>query len=267
MLLSRLVLVVWCAICASVATAHEFWIEPSAYQVRTDEKMSAHLKNGQGFEGINLAFFDRNIARFDVIVGDKVTPVVGRMGDSPALDIKAQVDGLAVIVHETTPSFVTYKSWDKFAAFAEHKYFPDIKARHDALGFGPAPFKERYTRHAKTLIAVGTGAGSDRAIGLETEFVALTNPYAPTFMGTMKVQLLDRGLPRIDAQVEVFDRATDGTVTINLYRTNEKGIAEVPVTPGHSYLFDGVVLRPITDGQDAIWDTFWASLTFAVPQR
>ena len=86
-------------------------------------------------------------------------------------------------------------------------------------------------------------------------------------MGTMKVQLLDRGLPRVDAQVEVFDRAIDGTVKIDLYRTNEKGIAEVPVTPGHSYLFDGVVLRPITDGQDAIWDTFWASLTFAVPQR
>lgn len=267
MFLPRLVLFFCCAFFGSVAPAHEFWIEPLAYQLRAGEEMSAHLRNGQEFEGINLGFFDRNIARFDVIVADRVMPVKGRMGDNPALNLPAPGDGLVILAHETTPSFVTYKTWEKFAAFAAHKDFPDIKARHDALGFGPPPFKERYTRHAKSLIAVGSGTGTDRAVGLETEFVAKTNPYDPNFMGGMRVQLLADGGPRADAQVEVFDRAPDDTVTISLHRTNAQGMAEVPVTPGHSYLFDAVVLRPITDGSEALWDTFWASLTFAVPQR
>ena len=39
----------------------------------------------------------------------------------------------------------------------------------------------------------------------------------------------------------------------------------MPVTQGHSYLFDAVVLAPIRDSEEAVWDTFWAALTFAVP--
>lgn len=263
----RFILTLWCAICASVATAHEFWIEPQTFQVSNDDQITAQLKNGQEFKGISLAYFDRKIARFEVVTGDDVAPVNGRMGDSPALNVTAQAEGLVVVVHETTPSFVTYKEWDKFAAFAKHKDFADIKARHDANGFGQAPFKERYTRHAKALIAVGDGVGADRAMGLKTEFVALTNPYVPDFDGIMQVQLLYHGAPRTDAQVEVFDRAPDGTVKISLHRTNAKGIAAIPVAAGHDYLFDGVVLAMAEDSDDAVWDTFWAALTFGVPAR
>ncbi|WP_299627443.1 DUF4198 domain-containing protein [uncultured Tateyamaria sp.] len=267
MIIPRLFLALWCAIYAGVATAHEFWIEPEAFQVATGAQIQAKLKNGQEFEGTTLSYFTRNIARFDVVTGDVVTPVKGRMGDNPALDIKSQQPGLVIVVHETTPSFVTYKAWEKFQAFADHKDFPNILARHAANGFGPAPFKERYTRHAKALIAVGDGAGADRALGLKTEFVALTNPYDAGFNGTMGVLLLDEGAPRADAQVEVFDRAPDGTVTISLHRTDAQGIAAVPVTPGHDYLFDGVVLRTADDSDEAVWDTFWAALTFGVPAR
>lgn len=267
MILPRLVLALWCAICASVATAHEFWIEPDAFQVAPSAKITAKLKNGQEFKGTTLSYFDRNITRFDVVMGDVVTPVEGRMGDNPALNVTATAPGLVIVVHETTPSYVTYKAWEKFQAFAAHKDFPDIEARHAANGFGPVPFKERYTRHAKALIAVGDGAGSDRPLGLKTEFVALTNPYAADFEGTMRVQLLDEGQPRADAQVEVFDRDPEGGVSITLHRTDDQGIAAIPVTPGHDYLFDGVVLRTADDSDEAVWDTFWAALTFGVPAR
>lgn len=263
--LIRVFLALWCAICASVATAHEFWIEPKEFQVAPGEQISAQLKNGQNLQGISLAYFDRNITRFDVIIGDKINPVEGRMGDSPALDMSAPANGLVVVVHETTPSFVTYKEWEKFLAFAAHKDFADIHARHEANGFGPAPFKERYTRHAKALIGVGDSAGTDRAMGLKTEFVALTNPYVPEFDGTMKVQLLFQGAPRPDAQVEVFDRDREGVVSISLHRTNADGIAAISVTSGHDYLFDGVVLGTADDSEEAVWDTFWAALTFGVP--
>lgn len=265
--LTRVFLAFWCAICASIATAHEFWIEPETFQVAPGENITAQLKNGQKFEGISLAYFDRNITRFDVATGDTLTAVDGRMGDSPALNIQAGDDGLVVVVHETAPSFVTYKDWEKFLAFAQHKDFPDIAARHAANGFSPAPFKERYTRHAKALIAVGDGAGADRALGLKTEFVVLTNPYEIDFDGTMRVQLLYQAAPRANAQVEVFDRDPEGSVTITLHRTDATGIATIPVTPGHEYLFDGVVLRPAHGSADAVWDTFWAALTFAVPAR
>lgn len=264
---TRFAVILWCLICARGATAHEFWIEPHAFEVSPGSQIVADLKNGQEFKGISLSYFDRNIARFDVITDTSVTPVEGRLGDIPALDVTAQNPGLVIVVHETTPSFVTYQTWEKFAAFAAHKDFADVEARHAANGFGEAPFKEQYTRHVKSLIAVGDGAGADRAVGLRTEFVALTNPYAPDFDGTMRVQLFFEGALRPDAQVEVFDRDTDDMVTISLFRTDAEGIAAVPVTPGHDYLFDGVVLQTADDSDEAVWDTFWAALTFGVPAR
>lgn len=260
-------MVFWCAIQAGYATAHEFWIEADAYQVAPGENIVANLKNGQEFVGTTLSYFDRNFSRFDVIHGDTGRNVQGRMGDRPALDQPAPGDGLVTIVHETTPSLVNYKEWTKFQAFADHKDFPDMAARHAANGFPPPPFKERYTRHAKALIGVGDGAGADRALGLKTEFVALTNPYESNFNGQMRVQVLYLGKPRPAAQVEVFDRAPSGDVTVTLHRTNESGIATIPVTPAHDYLFDAVVIAPIADDDTAVWDTFWAALTFGVPAR
>ncbi|MEM6372979.1 MAG: DUF4198 domain-containing protein [Pseudomonadota bacterium] len=267
MKLSRLFLTLCCAILAGNATAHEFWIEPKAYEIAFGDQIVADLKNGQEFEGISLSYFEKNFTRFEIVQGDTTLPVTGRMGDRPALDTAAPADGLAVVVHETTPSFVNYREWEKFQTFADHKDFPDIAARHAENGFPAPPFKERYTRHAKALIGVGDGLGRDLALGLRTEFVAITNPYAPDFDGQMDVQVLLEGSPRADVQVEVFSRAPSGDVDITLHRTDASGIAQILVLPGHTYLFDAVALQPILNSDEAVWDTFWAALTFSVPAR
>ena len=264
--MTRLFPVLWCAIFATSATGHEFWIEPERYQVPTSGQIQARLKNGEEFEGVSLAYFERRIARFDLVTGDTARAVEARSGDNPALDMIGPTDGLVVVVHETTPSSLTYKEWAKFQRFADHKDFADIEARHAANGFPAPPFKERYTRHAKSLIAVGDGLGRDRATGLKTEFVALSNPYAPDFGDVMDVLVTLDGQARADAQVEVFERAPDDTVSITLYRTDAAGIASVPVQPGHAYLFDAVAIAPVTDGGDIVWETYWAALTFAVPE-
>lgn len=252
------------------AAAHEFWIAPEHYQVQSGDPMAATLRNGENFKGTSLAWFDRRFTRFEMVAGDRVIPVAGRMGDTPALQAKAPEDGLLIVLHETTESTVTYRDWDKFMRFAAHKDFPDAAAIHEKMGWPRDLFREAYTRHAKALIAVGDGAGADRSFGLATEFIALTNPYDDTFDNNMRVQVTYQDAPRADAQVEVFARAPDGTVEVSLHRTDADGIAEVPVQSGHEYLFDAVVLRPSPRAGNSetapLWETLWAALTFAVPQ-
>ncbi|WP_227268057.1 DUF4198 domain-containing protein [Roseobacter weihaiensis] len=251
------------------ALAHEFWIEPEQYQVESGAPVIASLKNGQKFKGVSQAYFENRFTRFETIRGETVKPVDGRLGDSPALQTIAPDEGLLVIVHETTPSTLTYQEWEKFLAFVAHKDFRHAVEHHEAKGWPKQPFRERYTRHVKALIAVGSGAGKDQPQGLATEFIARTNPYLEGFDGTMRVELHDQGRPRADAQVEVFEKSADGAVEITLYRTDANGLVAVPVRPGHSYLFDAVVLReaPAAAGDDRapLWQTLWAALTFAVP--
>lgn len=256
---------------ATPAIGHELWIEPEQFQVEKGAPLRADIRNGEEFEGTDLAYFENRNTRFDLVMGDRIAPVEGRMGDSPAVQTAApDSDGLLVIAHEAAPSNLTYTEWDAFLRFAEHKDFPDAAADHVAAGWSQENFRERYTRHSKALVAVGHGAGTDRPLGLETEFVALTNPYGEGFDGTMSVELHYQDAPRTDAQIEVFDRAPGGPVNITMYRTDDAGRAVIPVSKGHAYLFDAVVLRPAADAGETdkspVWETLWASLTFAVPE-
>ncbi|ABG32267.1 DUF4198 domain-containing protein [Roseobacter denitrificans] len=251
--------------------SHEFWIEPQQYQVESGAAVHADLKNGENFKGITLAWFENRFTRFETVSGDVVRPVTGRMGDTPALQMSDHPDGLLIVLHETSAATLTYRDWDRFLKFAAHKDFSAAARMHDDRGWPRAGFRESYTRHVKSLIAVGHGRGADRPFGLATEFTALTNPYDADFDGQMRVRLTYDGAPRPDAQVEVFERDAAGNVAVSLLRTDAQGLATVPVKPGHDYLFDAVVLRPSplagSTEQAPVWETLWAALTFSVPSR
>ncbi len=123
-------------------------------------------------------------------------------------------------------------------------------------------------------------------MGLKIEFVAEANPYTDDLTSGMPLLLLLDGAPRADAQVELFQTAADGTVTITLhrtdaegrvtvpvlpgmeYRTDAEGRVTVPVLPGMEYLVDNVDLRALPNDDAAagpVWHSDWASLTFRTP--
>ena len=254
---------------ASAANAHELWIEPLDYTVAPDASIQAAIVNGQDFAGGEVAYFPQRIARFDLILGETTVAVTGRMGDRPAMTMPPLGEGLHIAVYQSSGDLLTYDSYAIFARFVEHKAFPRwIHRIHRDRGWPEVGFGEFYTRYSKALIAVGRGEGADQRLGLETELVALDNPYvgAPT---EIRVQAFYQDTPRAAAQIELFDKAPDGTVVVTYHSTDADGIAALPVTSGHSYLVDAVVLREaapeVTAPNGAVWESLWAALTFAVP--
>ena len=147
----------------------------------------------------------------------------------------ATAEGLIVAVHETDDSRLTYTEFAKFEKFVSHKAFPDVIAQHKARGISQEKFIETYRRYAKALIGVGHAKGFDRAVGMKTEIVALANPYTDG-VSEMPVQVLLDGAPRVDAQIELFERDPGGEVNITLHRTDADGKATFPVKPGYAYL-------------------------------
>jgi len=249
------------------SAAHEFWIDPVAYEISADDRIEAHLRVGSNYDGTSMVYLPRNFSRFDVALGDDLIPVEGRMGARPALQMDAPGEGLAVVLYEATNNIVNWDEWDRFAGFCEHKDFTEVLDRHVARGLPESGFTESYTRHAKSLVAIGAGAGADREFGLRTEFVALANPYADDVSGGLPVRLLLEGEPRRDVQVELWDRAPDGDISVVKYRTDQAGEALLPVAPGHIYMADSVVMLEVEpeSAGDPVWHSLWASLTFAVP--
>lgn len=260
-----LVSLVTAALLATPVLSHEFWIEPQSFQVETGDLLVADFRNGQNFKGGKLSWFDHRIARSELQLGQISTPLTGRAGDMPAISLETQQPGLLRIVHQTTLTTLTYREAEKFQAFVDHKNLDTT-----ALPNPSYPLAEGYTRYAKSLVAVGSAQGQDANAGLEIEFIALKNPYTQELSGGLPLQLIYGGSPRGDAQVEIFDRDQAGDVSITLLRTDADGMVTVPVTPGHSYLIDSVVLRrpeaTLAEEKKIVWESLWASLTFAVPE-
>lgn len=269
MRLSPLILSLAATLCAHAASAHELWLEPLDYQVAPGGQLQARVINGEDFRGTSLPYLPQRFQHFVVSSDARNVQVPGRPGDTPALNMSAQDDGLHVVAYQSKPQNLTYENWAKFQKFVDHKDFGDVRATHNARGLPEAGFQERYTRYSKTLIGVGTAAGADKRMGLETEIVALTNPYTANLAGGVQVQVFYGTAPRPDAQVEVFAKTADGDVTVTFERTDANGIATIPVRPGVAYQLDAVVLREptaeVAAASGAEWETLWANLTFQTP--
>ncbi|MEM9583942.1 MAG: DUF4198 domain-containing protein [Pseudomonadota bacterium] len=250
----------------AAAAAHEFWIEPQAYQIQPGAEIKADLRVGEEFSGSSYPYRPSQITRFDLLQNDETREVTARIGDNPALAMPVTEDGLLIIVHETADSRLTYTKFQKFEKFVAHKAFPDVIAQHDARGISREKFVETYRRYAKSLVAVGDGKGADGPVGLKTEIVALANPYVGS-IEEMPVQVLLDGAPRTRTQVELFEKSPDGKVNVTLHMTDGDGKAILPVKPDHSYLVDAVWAEALpNDDAEAgpVWKTHWAALTFQV---
>lgn len=250
--------------------AHEFWLEPQSYQIPADGRLVADIVNGQDFGGSKLAYIPRRFEHFVMFSGNQTTPIEGRIGDTPALNAAPIAEGLHIVAYQARNATISYENWEKFQRFVDHKDFGNIRRIHDERGLPDADFSEVYSRYSKTLIGVGNGAGADMQTGLETEIVALTNPYTDDLSDGFRLQLFYRAQPRPNSQVEVFEKTPDGEVSVTFYRTDDAGIAVIDVQAGHSYMVDAVLLREpnaaLAVDTGAVWETLWANLTFAVPQ-
>lgn len=249
------------------ALAHEFWIDPNPFIIAEGAPAIADLRVGEDYRGAPQPYLTQSFTRFDIVQGNVPRPVTGRLGNIPAMRVDGLGAGLAVVVHETAGQDLTWTGWDRFLAFAQHKDLGDVTAMQAARGLDQEDVTEVYIRYAKSLLAVGDGAGADRRMGLRTEFVALTNPYRDDPAQGFAAQLWLDDAPRADVQVEVFAKAPDGAVMVGLARTDAAGIVRLPVVAGMRYMLDAVVLEPVAPVQagDPEWRTLWANLTFAVP--
>lgn len=257
------------AMVATPALSHEFWIEPTAYKVAAQTKIEAQLVNGEDFKGSLQPYLTQRFVRFQMVADGNVEVVPGRNGDNPAVNVDPIGDGLHVFSYQSTRATLNYANWEKFQKFVDHKDFGDVRALHDARGLPDADFVEVYSRFSKTLVAVGDGAGSDFRTGMETEIVALDNPYTDDLSDGMSFEVHYRNDMRPNARFEVFEKAPDDTVTVTFYETDADGRVTIPVQSGYRYMADAVVLREPSDAlaetSGGVWETLWANITWAVP--
>jgi uncharacterized GH25 family protein len=250
----------------SPALSHEFWIEPEDYSIAQGDRIRADLKVGQDFKGDAFPFIASRFVTFQRHdqLGD--SDVEGMAGDLPALAQVPRTEGLTQFTYLSTDRQLTFTDWQKFNEYLEYEGLNAIPARHDARGLPRDRIREIYIRCAKTLVNVGPDVtGQDRATGLPLELVAEQNPGAIGAGEDMRFRLLWQGAPLPDTQVALFKKGSEAAgATRALTRTDADGYASFTLPAEGTYLASAVHMIEPAAETEADWQSYWASLTFAV---
>ncbi len=246
------------------ASAHEYWIAPRDYMLQAGDQVGARLMVGEMLKGTELPWLSHQVRSFSVATPAGLRELDGMEGDLPAVTYVAREPGLHVIAQETRPLTVTFDSLDEFREYLDYEGLGEVAEAHVRRGLPERGFVEAYSRAAKALVQVGPvrkGEG-DRSLGLAYELIARANPYAGG--DTLTLQLLWEGAPAAGAPVALL-RGGDGTSVERLmFVSDADGRVEIPLVSGARHLISAVHIEPV-EGEEHVWASTWASLSFAVP--
>jgi len=251
-------------IVVSLASAHEFWLEPIHFKIKANEKIQAHEKVGQDFKGNSYAYLESSYENLNLTIGENTRAIKSRLGDLPAVNVAVEKEGLAILSAVTTPSEITYETWEEFSNFINSKGLQWVFDEHKKRNLPEKNFVETYRRYVKSLVKIGDGKGNDKALGLTFEWVLETNPYTSR-EGAIKAQLLWKGRPHVNAQVSVFNRIKGELIKSKLM-TDELGKVEIPRSAGGMFLINAVHMieapTKMATEKNAVWESRWASITY-----
>ncbi len=251
---------VWMATISSASTAHDLWIEPSAYKVQPGSVLKLRLRVGQDFKGDALPRNNSLIEKFAVFGPGSERPVIGQDGGDPAGFTKVETAGLHTVVYFSHFSTVELEG-AKFESYLKDEGLAAISLWRAKHGKSADPARDRFLRCAKAFIRVGDGgnAGFDRVFGMPLELVAERDPF--TSKGPLPVKLLWRGKGLADALIVAFNQANP-TQKIRL-RTDRAGRVHLPLTGDGVWLIKCVHMQAAGIGEpSADWESYWASLSF-----
>ncbi len=247
--------------------AHEYWLHPQNFQLQTEDSIRVDIRVGQHFKGNTYAYLPTEIETAQIYLANRSGPIKARFGDIPAINQAPLGEGLTILTVASEPFKLTYNSADKFRDFLKYDGIEWVQKEHEKRGLPETGFTEAYRRHAKTLVKVGNGQGSDRRTGLEFEWVVLTNPYTNK-TDKLSAQLWWRDKLFANAAFRVFI-LKDGTVSESTYVTDENGVAIFPRIADAIYMINAVhMILPANElvvKMNAVWESRWASVTFATP--
>lgn len=247
--------------------AHDLYLMPEKFVAPGGAKLKLVYQNGDEFpEGVSNLKPERlrNTKLISKAGSAEFTAITAEAKRTTAtVDVPAGA-GLAVLTSQTLPSFIELDP-KKFKSYLEHENLTNaLKWREEHKETGK-PGKERYSKYVKSLIRVGKSDGQyAERTGLAIEIVPEVDPYSLKPGAKLPVQVLFRGKPAADVAVESA-WLEGGKAKMEVFgRTDANGKLTIPVKATGPHRLHAIVMERCAEPQVADWESFWASLTFAI---
>ncbi|MCC7055741.1 MAG: DUF4198 domain-containing protein [Gemmatimonadaceae bacterium] len=254
---------------AAPLLAHDMFLRLEAFFLAPNTAANVRLFNGTFILSENSITPDRlnDIAVVSPAGRAKLdVSVWNASGDTSVFPIRTGAAGTYVLGVSTKPR-VLEMSGPEFNAYLSSDGIPDELAYRRARKLLDERSKERYEKHVKALVQVGTTTGPafGTVLGYPAELVPLANPYAMKVGDVLQVRALVDGRPAANQFVQYGGlSASNGRVAQRNTRSDASGIVRIPLDRTGTYYVKFINMTRVANDAAANHHSKWASLTFAV---
>lgn len=187
-------------------------------------------------------------------------------GDTSILTVQTTVPGTYVIGASLLPREITLKA-SEFNSYLAEDGIPDVLAARKKNGEMARDATERYSKHIKAMLQVGSKRSGDfsAVLGYPAEIVPLDNPYSIRAGGILRVRALVDG-KAVGNQLVVSGARTrkGGVVRETRVRTDKSGVARVRLPSKGQWYVKFIQMKPYQGAEKIDYESKWATLTFEV---
>lgn len=258
---------------ASLAEAHDFWLQPNDYWISPDALTAMTLQVGHGPFRQRSPIPARRITRFQAIAPTGTVVDLHeqlRLGE-PAEDgdFRLKSPGVYVLVLQTDDRAQTHLPSIRFNDYLKAEGLTPALEQRERLHRMDADGSERYSRCAKSIVRVGPAdAGSQgqvsKPVGLPLEIVPELNPYGTPRAATLPVRVIYAGHPLAGALLKLTNLQDDAS-PFEVHLTDAAGRASFTMPNSGSWLLNVIWTRALPHTEETDFETVFSSLSFGFP--
>lgn len=254
---------------ATFAAAHDMFLKPTRFFAPENAEVRVRLLNG------TFSKSENSIARNRLADASVLTPrgrikldtaEWGVKGDTSTFHIHTRAAGTYVIGVSTKANRIDLSA-DDFNLYLQDDGIPDVLEARKKAGELTKPAKERYHKHVKALVQVGSARSDLYAtpMGYPAEIMPMVNPYTLQKGATLRVKTLVDGKPAANQYVLYGGELANGAGGIEQKstRSDAQGVANIPLTTAGVWYIKFINMTKVA--KDSVdYESKWATLTFEV---
>lgn len=258
------------ALTSLAAGAHEMFLKPTSFYVAPNSRTEIALFNGTFDKSENPITRDR-MRTVEVIAAGKVTkPSASQWRDDKVtsyLDLTVGEAGTYAVGVSTAPKIIELSA-DTFEDYLRHDGIEDVLKARQAEKGPRTPVRERYSKHVKTILQVGSTQTDEHAtpFGLPAEILLLQNPAAVKVGDTIGFRALLKGQPMagqlVYASFTGFQARDGQSGRAVKLRTDADGRGSFKVTQAGAWYVTLINMQKTTG--DATYESNWSTVTFEI---
>lgn len=248
------------------ALAHDFWLQPAQFKPDNGAVLGIQIRVGDGFPGESRPRDPTKLVQFFVVGPEGREDVAGVDGRDPAGLMRLKSVGVHVIGYASSPTKIELEG-DKFDSYLKEEGLDHVIEERTKRGEIRANATEAYSRCAKSIICCEHSNAAEvwkKPVSFKVEMIPDADPYSWSVGSEASFVLLAEGKPVEGALVFLGGPKVERSARLSA-RTDKEGRVKFEIPDSGEWLLTTVRMERASEGEDVMWKSTWASLTFEVP--